>query len=265
MLVSNDDKSGSFANMRKERSTPLKVIYTLVFLWVILSLLAFSFMDEKSVLRLTMEDGVVESAGAVFFLLASIVFMISFLRSRPGNDFFMWKTKRNLFFLVLSLLFFVACGEEISWGQRMLSIRAPEYFQSHNIQKEINIHNLQPFHRLDDKGEEKGFVSLLLNIDRLFSAFWFSYVVLIPLGEKCSRKVSGCLRKINVPVPPLEIGFLFVVNFAMEKFMEHWYKADFSQPLTEIKETNFALLFLLLGCYFFWCQKKGSERTFSVS
>lgn len=256
------DKSGSSANMRKEKSTPLKLIYILVFLWLILSLLVFSFMGEKSVLCLTAEDGVVESAGAVFFLLASIVFMINFLKSKPGNDFFIWKTKRNLFFLMLSILFFVAFGEEISWGQRILSIRTPEYFQSHNIQKEINIRNLRPFHRLDDKGEEKGFVSLLMNIDKLFSMFWFSYVVLIPLGEKCSRKVSGCLRKINVPVPPLEIGFLFVVNFAMEKFMEHWYKADFPQPLTETKETNFALLFLLLGCYFVWNHKK-KLRAFS--
>jgi hypothetical protein len=33
-------------------------------------------------------------------------------------------------------------GEEISWGQRMLGIESPEFFQAHNAQNETNIHNL---------------------------------------------------------------------------------------------------------------------------
>ena len=38
--------------------------------------------------------------------------------------------------------------EEISWGQRIFNIRAPDYFKEHNSQGEFSIHNLdivQPF------------------------------------------------------------------------------------------------------------------------
>jgi hypothetical protein len=31
--------------------------------------------------------------------------------------------------------------EEISWGQRLFHVSTPEFFEEHNLQKEINLHN----------------------------------------------------------------------------------------------------------------------------
>jgi hypothetical protein len=42
--------------------------------------------------------------------------------------------------LAIGLLF--VCIEELSWGQRILKIASPSYFERHNIQQEITLHNL---------------------------------------------------------------------------------------------------------------------------
>ena len=42
------------------------------------------------------------------------------------------------------LLTFVAI-EEISWGQRIFGFENPEFMKAHNVQQEINIHNLDLF------------------------------------------------------------------------------------------------------------------------
>lgn len=36
--------------------------------------------------------------------------------------------------------------EEISWGQRLFNINNPEYFDHHNLQNEISLHNLDSVH-----------------------------------------------------------------------------------------------------------------------
>lgn len=45
------------------------------------------------------------------------------------------------------LLVFVGvfcAGEEMSWGQRLLSFDTPRFFAGHNVQGETNVHNLVP-------------------------------------------------------------------------------------------------------------------------
>jgi hypothetical protein len=57
----------------------------------------------------------------------------------------LWKDRRRawaLGYLVLTLALFWAAGEEISWGQRLLHLRTPAWFEAHNVQQEINLHNL---------------------------------------------------------------------------------------------------------------------------
>ena len=100
--------------------------------YVLLSLLLMIgtyslFLLEESVLSpLTNEDAFFESLGALGFLGASFLNLWQYCQSRRGNDLFFIRTRKNLFFLVLGLLFLVACGEEISWGQRILQFEVPE-------------------------------------------------------------------------------------------------------------------------------------------
>lgn len=44
----------------------------------------------------------------------------------------------------LALLAIVGAGEEISWGQQWLDFASGDFFRTHNLQEETNVHNLVP-------------------------------------------------------------------------------------------------------------------------
>ena len=52
-----------------------------------------------------------------------------------------YKSNYRLFFGVLALACFYVVGEEISWGQRLFNLTTPEFFKTHNLQNETNLHN----------------------------------------------------------------------------------------------------------------------------
>jgi hypothetical protein len=84
------------------------------------------------------EDSAIEYAQALFYALASVLsFIVSstFLRNKM--------VLHGVLFGALTVgLLFIAL-EEISWGQRIFNIENPEYFEKHNVQKEISFHNLE--------------------------------------------------------------------------------------------------------------------------
>jgi hypothetical protein len=47
-----------------------------------------------------------------------------------------------------ALLLFVACMEELSWGQRIFDWSTPEHLRRWNVQGETNLHNLSAVHSL---------------------------------------------------------------------------------------------------------------------
>jgi hypothetical protein len=106
----------------------------------------------------------------------------------------LWKDRRRawaLGCLVLTLALFWAAGEEISWGQRLLHLRTPAWFEAHNVQQEINLHNLG-----NTDGRLGSFTDRALSwivfasaalwmtglhrIKRLRSALWLPHPSLIP-------------------------------------------------------------------------------------
>lgn len=83
------------------------------------------------------EDGIVEWLTVLGLLAGSVVCVLRFKRLYPvKSKWFLFVTAFLAFFL------FFAAGEEISWGQRLIGIETPEYFQKHNAQSETNLHNL---------------------------------------------------------------------------------------------------------------------------
>lgn len=91
--------------------------------------------------KIIQEDNLIEYAEVVVYFLS---FLFAFI---AAISFFETKHKLcGLFYLVLCILFVFICGEEISWGQRIFGIKSPEYFLEHNVQKEINLHNLNMIH-----------------------------------------------------------------------------------------------------------------------
>ena len=86
---------------------------------------------------LSMEDGLVEWASAVFLFGCCIIAAISTVTSRHTSGL---PKGTELSLAIISLVFFVMAMEEISWFQRVFEIDTPAAFKG-NYQNELNFHN----------------------------------------------------------------------------------------------------------------------------
>ena len=226
----------------------------IVFSYLILTYSFPLIFTGKEHLFLTDEDGLFETAGALMYLLASILFICLYFISKSGNDFIFFKTKKNLFYLLLGLLFFICFGEEISWGQRIFNIATPEAIARINVQNEINVHNIFFLDRFGKQGRE-----IWLTSSRLLAIFWFLYCILIPILQNNFKKLSIFFAKLNLPIVPIWIGSLFILNYIFsklyEKIPDHLYVLD----IIEIKEANTGSLFLACALYFYFAFAKESQ------
>jgi hypothetical protein len=196
------------------------------------------FLDIQTLDWLTKEDGIVETAGALFLFVASIGCLFLFVRSKNvGNRFGPLSTHRNVFFLALAILFFIGFGEEISWGQRIFGLQTPALFLS-NTQNEMTIHNLSWW--------EYSY----LNPKRLYNAFCLGYCVAIPLLHRYSKRVRTFLHKMNMPVAPIWVGGLLVLSYAIVHSLL-WSGAiqsiARSKDIWEVHETTTEFAFFLLA------------------
>ena len=101
--------------------------------------------------QLTSEDNIIENLSAVLLLFCSCFFLISFFHARKSPlKIHYWLTYG---LLMLSIVFFLIAGEEISWGQRIFDLATPDYLSSVNEQDELNFHNINKrfFDRLLDR------------------------------------------------------------------------------------------------------------------
>jgi len=102
------------------------------------------------------------------------------------------RSKRFVSCLVLfaGLLVFGA-GEEISWGQRMLGIETPEYFQANNAQNETNLHNLV----IAGVGVNK------LVFGKLLALGVLCYLIPLPILYRRSVGFAKWVDRFAIPVP----------------------------------------------------------------
>lgn len=96
----------------------------------------------------------------------------------------LWKENRVLavIFGTASLAFFVFCGEEISWGQRIFNIETPEDLAAINNQDETNLHNIDWFYHYVYRGY------ILVGIYGTLSAAFGRYI--LKMGTTFIRKYS---------------------------------------------------------------------------
>lgn len=138
------------------------------------------------------EDEYLEWATFWGFVVAGGIFFV--------NAYQEFKVRRHLpwFVLGLSLFCLFVAMEEISWGQRLLGYKAPDYFLEQNYQQEFNLHNVV------DTGLRKLILQMIL----------IGYGVVLSVLSLWPRvaRVFSSLR-IVAPSPMLIVGFLamFVV------------------------------------------------------
>jgi hypothetical protein len=97
--------------------------------------------------RLSLEDNFAEYVGALFLLICGTILVLSSRQCLAGS------ASRYLT-AIIGVLFILASGEEISWGQRIFSWDTPQFLMEVNDQNETNIHNINKkfFDRLYDRG-----------------------------------------------------------------------------------------------------------------
>lgn len=83
------------------------------------------------------EDGLLETGTFIALLAGATLCLYRAWALR--NE----RSRRFIAMLAMTAVVLIfGAGEEVSWGQRMIGIEAPEFFQKHNSQYETNIHNL---------------------------------------------------------------------------------------------------------------------------
>jgi|SRR3990170_1095181 len=173
------------------------------------------------------EDGIAEWATVAALLAGSVVCFSRFLKLFH---------KRNKWFLLvtfcLGLFLFFSSGEEISWGQRILGLQSPEYFEKNNAQHETNLHNLV----VGEVKINKLIFSLILVIGLCI------YLTIVPVLYHKNHVVKKSLDASGIPVPRLYqvIGFLLV--FVLTSLIPNGKRA-------ELLECVGALLFFLIILY----------------
>lgn len=217
-----------------------KYIILIGLIAIILYYIPVFILSVDTIYSLTKEDGVFESFTAIFFFLASMIFLYTFFKAKS----------RNLFLLFFALAFLFAAGEEISWGQRILHFNTPLIIEAHNAQKEFNFHNLIFIQH--EEGIGSSIKGVLLNFNRLFIIFWLIYCVLIPLVNRYSTKLSDLLFRIRLPIISIWFGLLFLVNEITSKTLELFVITcqDPCPRIYEIKESLWAVLIFLIAVYF---------------
>jgi len=205
-------------------------------------------VDKDTKKLLTSEDGFVETATAAWFLIASGVFLCLFWKDKPTGNLCTRRINRNVFLLLLGVLCFVAFGEEISWGQRILGLETPDALKQINRQKELNLHNIYYFIGRNAGGTPNTVLSKI-SIARLFQFFWFSYFCVIPIMTGLIPKVSRWLKVINLPIVPIGIGGLFLLNYILSRVTALVMSSVPVHRVVEIKECNFAFLFFVVSVW----------------
>ena len=205
----------------------------------------------ETIRNLTKEDGLIESMGALCFFLAAVIFFMTYLKSDTRlHQLGQKHRRRNILYLLLSVLFFIACGEELSWGQRQFNIETPAAIKNLNVQKEINIHNFEILHARYADGRLKEGWRKFLNISRLFSMFWMLFCCIIPLLHRYSPRCKLIFDSIKLPITPIWIGLLFLENFLLFQILYYSGVLSSSQivhGINELKESNYAIGFMILA------------------
>lgn len=200
------------------------------------------------------EDGIVEYMTFFSFLVATYFFIRNFLM------------RKNIFYLLLAIVFFMGAGEEISWGQRIFSFSTPGSLKEINVQEEFNIHNIDIFNTYNpDGGGKKTGLSKLLTIGFLYKLFWLGYCIILPLLVISSKKFSSFVKKINLPIPPFLIGIFFLISWITYKiivnhFFEPGQPALYYLTVGEMLESVSAFIFMVLGIYFYNKEKKVTKE-----
>lgn len=228
----------------------LKNYIIAIVLLILISYSIYFFCSDEVIMDLAWdENGVVESATAIFFIAASVVFFMCF------------RSTKNLLLLGMAFLMFVAAGEELSWGQHIFNFATPAALDKVNVQHEFNFHNLEFFNGVYKGGKIKSWYQRLFDINILFRLFCVGFGILIPMFFYYVKKHIKVPAKIQMPVMPVTIGVFFFINWAVFYSLKYYIlprgkSFDYYSTPAEIFEMIAAFTFFIAALYFYKYRKE---------
>ena len=86
--------------------------------------------------------------------------------------------------------------------------------------------------------------------------------VMVPVIACLSGVARALFQRVQLPIPPLWLACLFPANYAIAKLHERLLlPADMRGPLSEVKETTFEILFLVLALHWLRTRSPGRMRS----
>jgi len=159
----------------------LGILVVALFFATGLSLTVLALLDLETMKNLVMEDGIIEYAQAVLFLLGAILWIYVVFLSRKDRE---GGKRRLIFYFLFCILFLFFFLEEISYGQRIFGTETPEALEEVNLQDETNIHNI-------------GIGGKLLWIHILMALFVSTVGVILPVLKVGSKRMAGFFEKLR--------------------------------------------------------------------
>jgi hypothetical protein len=229
--------------------TSIGIAYLLLFSASILP-----FLQIDTLAWLAEEDGPIENAGALCFLLAGILFFVtarqtSGLHRQCGAN----RIESPLTLYALGVLLLVCFGEEISWGHRLFHYSVPAWLEAINQQGEWNLHNLTWFQAHTPDGVRKSFWARLIDMNRLLAIFQLTLCTLVPIITVYSATVRAWVSRIGLPIVPWWIAGLVPVHILASQAVYAIIGAGgdliLGDALDETKETLRAFIFLVVAIW----------------
>jgi hypothetical protein len=210
------------------------------------------FLPIDTVARLGEEEGPVENAGALSFLFAATIFLVTAYRSsEQGRQCGANHIESPLALYALGALLLVCFGEEISWGQGLFHYPVPAWLKALNLQGEWNLHNLVWFHAQTVEGAEKSFWARLIDMQRLLAIFQLTLCTLVPMLTAYSATIRTWTARVGIPIVPWWIAGLMPVHFLVSQTL-YAISGDqqiLGNTLDETKETVRAFIFLVVAIW----------------
>ncbi len=176
-----------------------RALMGLIVVTLITTLGVYFWDKEYFHLTFAAEDKLVEYGTAVFLVISSIIL----IRNTIGLS-----AKKRMMAAALTafyaLLFFLAAGEEISWGQRIFGWESGEFMLENNKQDETNFHNLiipTPFG--DFHLAKTLFGSVLTTVILL-------YLAVLPFLYTRVESIRNLADRFVVPVPGIRHAFFAI-------------------------------------------------------
>jgi hypothetical protein len=142
------------------------------------------------------------------------------------------RSKKFIFFTFFAgVVFLFGAGEEVSWFQRQLNFKVPDFFVEHNSQREANIHNLV----VNGKKINKIIFGTGLGI------VIASYLLLFPVLYQRREGFRKWVDSMAIPIPQEHHVWCYLFLFLIISLIPHSKRGE----LLEIGGTCMFLMILL--------------------